>query len=48
MINLNEGKLRERVKSGELSAKDVRQALLKLQSTGEVVSVAMLRWLNRR
>ncbi|MCV0439842.1 MAG: hypothetical protein K5880_14570 [Hydrogenophaga sp.] len=42
---LQGGKLRERVKSGAVSAKDARQALLARQRAGEFVSESVLRWL---
>lgn len=45
-IILKGGKLRERVKSGEVSSKEARKALLTLKRQGEVVSEPALRWLN--
>lgn len=42
---LTQGKLRERVKRGDVNATEARQALLTLQRQGEVVSQDALRWL---
>jgi len=42
---LDGGQLRERVKSGAVSAKDARQALLARRAEGEFVSESVLRWL---
>lgn len=43
---LDGGQLRERVKSGAVSAKDARQALLARRAEGEFVSESILRWLS--
>ncbi|MCI0559194.1 MAG: hypothetical protein MN733_11920 [Nitrososphaera sp.] len=43
---LEKGKLRERVKSGEVSAQDARNALLARKRAGEVVSEDAIRWLG--
>lgn len=42
---LQGGQLRERVKSGAVSAKDARQALLALRAEGEFVNDSVLKWL---
>lgn len=44
---LEKGKLRERVKSGEVNAQEARKALLALQRQGEIVSKDILKWLNK-
>jgi MoxR-like ATPase len=43
---LEKGKLRERVKSGEVKAWDARQELLALKRAGQVVSEDAIRWLG--
>lgn len=43
---LSAGKLRERVKSSEVSAQEARQALLAEQCLGNVVSQDAIRWLG--
>ena len=43
MSVLEKGQLKERVKSGEVSAKEAHRALTLLKQRGEVVSDAMLR-----
>lgn len=43
---LEKGKLRERVKSGEVDAQEARRALIALRQQGAVVSEDAIRWLG--
>lgn len=43
---LEKGKLRERVKSGEVNAADAAKALLALQRQGQTVSEDAIKWLH--
>lgn len=45
---IEQGKLRERVKKGEVSAKEARKALLDMRAKGEHVGDEILAWLERR
>jgi hypothetical protein len=45
---LSGGKLRERVKKGEVAPKDALRELLILQRQGEAISPDIIKWLGRR